>query len=383
MTRAGLLALLLLWPGTAAAGPVDLMALGRQEFDDGEREFNLGHYPQALDHFETAYRLTARPPLLFNVGVALQRLWQQTRRIERLEQAIERFRSFLAAVPKGDPATEAPRRRVERELALAEAELARERVSRAQGEEALTLGEELLRRGQLDEARAQLERYQRGGPNERSGVARASLLRGSLAVALDDEIGATRAYLAALSLDRGAALPSDAPEAAQQAFAAAQEKIGSAPPCTVTHGAPGSLHAGAPVELAFARLSDPAQLIAGLVLHYRAGGGAFSKLPQQPVGRIALPVTFSSLLAPGTRVEYYAEVVDADGNLLQHVGTAALPYAVQVAVPPARSIARRGWFWGVMAGVAALAATGIALAVHYTEPPPPTRAQVTLGERFR
>src|SRR5690349_13864999 len=104
--RGAWLLLLVLSTGRAAAAPVDLLQLGRGEFDEGEREFNLGHYDRALDHFETAYRLTARPQLLYNLAVALRQMWQQTRRLELLEQVTDRLRAFLAATRKGDPAVE-------------------------------------------------------------------------------------------------------------------------------------------------------------------------------------------------------------------------------------------------------------------------------------
>jgi tetratricopeptide (TPR) repeat protein len=363
----------------AQAGP-DLLQLGKQEYEAGQKEFNLGHYEKALEHFETSYRLTARPALLFNLGYVHRRLFERTRKLEHAEQAIDRFRAFLGAT-KGvdDPQVAKQRERVEQELSATTDELARERAARARGEETLQLGEELLKQGNLQAARAQLERFEKAPANERAGVVRALLLRGGLAIAEGELGAATDAYAAALSLDRSAALPDGAPEAARNAFAEAQRRVGPSPPVGAAHTPPGSLKPGAPVELAFNLISDPAHVVAGLQLYYRAGAGAFSSLPLAPVGKLPLPRVFTSALLPGTRIEYYAHLVDRDGAILQHLGSPALPFSAQVERPPPPGVAKKGWFWGVMVGVAAVAATGVALGVVYSQPPPPMRVPLNLG----
>ncbi len=233
--------------------------------------------------------------------------------------------------------------------------------------------------GKLDDARAQLERFDKTPGNERPGVARALVLRGGIAIAGGELAAGGEAYARALSLDHSAALLEGAPDAARAAFADAQKRVGQSPPVSATHAPPGSLKPGAPVELGFALISDPAHVVAGIQLFYRAGAGAFSTLPLQPVGKVALPRAFTAALLPGTRIDYFANVVDGNGAILQHLGSVPLPFSVQVEQLRPPSVAKKGWFWGVMVGVAAVAATGIALGIVYSQPAPPTNVPINLG----
>jgi tetratricopeptide (TPR) repeat protein len=384
MKRLCLLLALLVPVLARAQATVDLTQLGKQEFEAGQKEFNLGHFEKALEHFESSYRLTNRPALLFNLGYVLKQLFERTRKIEYAEKAIDRFGAYLKETRGADdPQSVKQRERVEHELAAVTDELAKERAARAQGEETLQLGEELLAKGKIAEARAQLERFEKSPGNERSGVARSLVLRGGILIAEGDTPGAIEAYGRALSLDRSVAQPADAPEVAKNAFSEAQKRVGPVPPVGALHTPPGSVKPGAPLELSFTLASDPMHVVAGLQLFYRAGSGAFSSLPLQPVGKVALPRVFTGALLPGVHIEYFANVVDANGAILQHLGSVALPYAVQVEMPRPPGIAKKGWFWGVMAGVAAVAATGIALGVYYSQPAPATRVPVNLGVTVR
>ena len=354
----------------AADAPApDLVALGRQEFDIAQREFNLGRYEAALEHFEAAYRLSARPGLLYNIGYTYRQLFQRTRKLELLELSIERFRSYLAAVQETDAASKAGRERTQSELKLAETELANEQAARARGEETLAVGEAFLGKGRLDEAETQRERFLSATDNERTGVARAWILEGSIAVARGKREHAIEAFASAISLDRSRQLPPGSSDAAKSAFAAAQEQLGGTPPVGVLHTPPGALKVGKPIELSFTVGSDPQHLVSSLLLFYRAGDGAFSALPAQSVGKVTLPMTFSSALSPGTRVDYYGLVVDARSSVIEHMGSPVLPFSTVVERPRGPSLAKRPWFWAVLGVSAAVVATGIGLAVHYTQPP--------------
>jgi hypothetical protein len=88
---------------------------------------------------------------------------------------------------------------------------------------------------------------------------------------------------------------------------------------------------------------------------------------------VPLPRSFSTGLQPGATIEYYADVVDADGAVLQHLGSVALPFSAQVERPAGASLVRRWWFWTATAAVVAAAATGIGLGTYYSQP------QVTRG----
>ena len=366
---------LLVLSAAPAFAQQDLMALGRQEYETAKKEYNLGHFDKALEHFEASYRLTAAPELLYNLALVNRDLFQRTRKLEYLEDAISRFHTYL----DNKKSTQDPKRRatIEGELKSAEDELAHERASRAKGEEALAVGEDFLKQGRIDDANAQLEQYLRNPRNERAGVTRAWLLRAGIALAKKDQAGATDAYAHALTLDHSITPPTEAK--ANLAFMKAGEQLGESQPLSVEHTPPASIKAGQPVELVFTPKWDLMHQVTSLRIGYRlAGGKAFSMFTAQP-GRVALPRPFTLAIPPGARVEYYAEGLDAHEAVLEHVGTDTAPFAIQVQEKTKPSVAKKWWFWTAMVGVAAAAATGVALGVTLTQPPPPTNVPIHIS----
>src|SRR5262245_47778670 len=89
------LVLVLLAPEARPPPAPDLPPVARQEFDLAEKELNLGHLEKSLEHFETCYRLTAKPAILYNLGYVNRQLFERSRKMAYLEQAIERFKGFL------------------------------------------------------------------------------------------------------------------------------------------------------------------------------------------------------------------------------------------------------------------------------------------------
>lgn len=64
-------------------------------FAAGEQAFASGSYERALDYFEQAYALSARPGLLYNIAITADRMRRDAR-------ALEAFRAYLAAEPDTD-----------------------------------------------------------------------------------------------------------------------------------------------------------------------------------------------------------------------------------------------------------------------------------------
>ncbi len=64
----------------------------RSAFEQGRLAFERGDYESALARFERAFGLSGRPELLFNIGIAQERLQQD-------EQAIDSFERYLARLP--------------------------------------------------------------------------------------------------------------------------------------------------------------------------------------------------------------------------------------------------------------------------------------------
>jgi tetratricopeptide (TPR) repeat protein len=98
---AGLLALLSISPSIALAqGELDqidqdnLLGENEQEaarkaFKDGRVAFDAGRFTEALERFEHAYSLSGRSELLFNIGIAADRIREDERALEAFEQYLE------------------------------------------------------------------------------------------------------------------------------------------------------------------------------------------------------------------------------------------------------------------------------------------------------
>lgn len=88
------------WSSAAAAQPsgrdaapdpqADLEA--RARFEAGRAAMNAGRVEDALEDFRRAYELSRRPQLLFNMGIAADRL-------RRDEEALAAFEAYLAEMP--------------------------------------------------------------------------------------------------------------------------------------------------------------------------------------------------------------------------------------------------------------------------------------------
>jgi tetratricopeptide (TPR) repeat protein len=76
-------------PVTGAAAPD---SAARQAFEEGRRAYNLGQFQEAVVAFETSYRLSGDPLLLFNVG-------QSHRQAGQLELALNAYRAYLRELP--------------------------------------------------------------------------------------------------------------------------------------------------------------------------------------------------------------------------------------------------------------------------------------------
>jgi hypothetical protein len=77
--------------------------------------------------------------------------------------------------------------------------------------------------------------------------------------------------------------------------------------------------------------------------------------------------------------EYYAAMLDDGGASIAKLGSLGQPIAVDVA-GRSKPVYRRGWFWGVIGGVAvvgAVVATGVALGTR-SSVSPTTPATVTI-----
>lgn len=61
----------------------------RGAFKQGQRAFDAGRFEEALERFEQAYALSARPELLFDVGLAADRLREDARALAAFERYLD------------------------------------------------------------------------------------------------------------------------------------------------------------------------------------------------------------------------------------------------------------------------------------------------------
>jgi tetratricopeptide (TPR) repeat protein len=85
--------LILVQVGNAAAGPADDDREAREHFALGSTQFDVGEFATAAEEFKKAYRASAAPSLLFNLGQA-QRLNGD------YEPALFSYHSYLRLFPK-------------------------------------------------------------------------------------------------------------------------------------------------------------------------------------------------------------------------------------------------------------------------------------------
>lgn len=87
-------------------------------FEEAEAHYNIGEYEVALEGYKEAYLLSKKPALLFNMG-------QCYRKLERYEEALTTYRSYLREVPNSPI-----REEVEQHIAEAEGKLAEKSYAR-------------------------------------------------------------------------------------------------------------------------------------------------------------------------------------------------------------------------------------------------------------
>lgn len=109
------IALVAIAPSSGAAQNETRDAEARNLFEAGRLAMNDGRFEDALGYFERAYELSGRPELLYNVAAMAERLGDDVRTVEALED-------YLEGVPDAQD-----RRAVERRI-----ELLRQRVHEAE-----------------------------------------------------------------------------------------------------------------------------------------------------------------------------------------------------------------------------------------------------------
>ncbi len=116
----------------ASAQPIADDAAAREYFNAGRAAFDQADYESALTYFRHAYRTSGREALLYNIGIAADRLQRDKEALEAFEQYLDRaekppreaeVRTRIEALKKSIAEKEATER------ALTEAKLRYQRVA--------------------------------------------------------------------------------------------------------------------------------------------------------------------------------------------------------------------------------------------------------------
>src|SRR4051812_39281011 len=342
----------------AATPPVDAAAARRDEakaaFGRGNTAYNLGKYADAIAEFERAYALSRLPEILFNLGQCYRKQWEAEQRSELGRRALHYYEAVLREAPTAKVRPDAEQFVTELTPAVAAAE-ARERqgkIAGARGGEALQLAQTMFTGGQLNDAAGVLDRLLREPENGRELLAEGYLLRGRVAAALGDLLGAEVQFRRAIELRPAIEI---ADPKAQEAAALDAARKTSGGGLRLVQTPPGEATANQPAHVDVKVEGDSEKMVATLELGYRTGDtGAFLTARATPPAKLAVP---APALAPGARVDYYVRALDEHGGVLAESGTPTLPFRLQVAIPiemrrePQRWY-QKWWFWTAGGAVA-------------------------------
>jgi hypothetical protein len=109
-----------------------------------------------------------------------------------------------------------------------------------------------------------------------------------------------------------------------------------------------------------------------MTLYYRAlGANAFSRTSVDGAPDGSFSATIPGLEVRAPALDYHVVLLDEGGASVAAAGSIGRPLSVAVTRPP-RPVYKRGWFWGVLGGVAVAAgavATGLVVGLRTNTAP--------------
>ncbi len=358
-------------------------AQAKARYSEGETALRLGHYQDAIEAFEDAYRLSQRVEILFNIGLAYRRAYGVVDKPEYLRRALEIYRTFerLARSPEERRAAAQVISEIEPQVRAIDD---RERMARLQSQGApgpLQAAIRLDAEGKAADAVRTLDALLRKGHNGPDMVADIYRLEAEMAA----DAGpwgpkfSTGAFERLLSVNPEYRLPANASARERQSFAAARAFSAGRPALAISHVVPPPAAPNQPLPLSVAVENDALGMMRTLVVGYRqAGRRSFSTVSRAGEGELLIPGIDLPAEEKSYRVEYYVEGLDRYGNVLSSIGSERAPLSFPVMskeeVAEAESARRpwygRPWTWvGIGLGVAAVAGTVAAVAMSQRGPP--------------
>jgi tetratricopeptide (TPR) repeat protein len=337
----------------------------RRRFGLAEKAMALGKFQEAVDGYEAALELSARPGILFNLAQAQRRQYGVDGKLERLSKAESHLLAYRQK-GKGEVAPELIEQ-ILGEIRTAKAEYHRRREAEARAAEPPAMREARARyeRGDAAGALESLAQAEQHPENARVVLTHIYRLRGQAAVMAGREADAVEAFKRTLALepaDDGTGLRPESLPAFQKAVAFWKGQ----PPLKLEHLPPGKVPPGKPVLMAMRVAADPLAMVARVELRYRrAGDQRWSVTTPDGEDHVArLPAFPLPIAGKDYRVEYVIVAKDRYGAILDNLGTSSAPLAFVVSesaiVRPLRWY-KRWWVWAIAGTVAAGIATAVTL----------------------
>ncbi len=360
-----LVALLCVSASALAEDPNEAQAKAR--FTEGETALRLGHYLDAIEAFEDAYRLSNKVEILYNIGLAYRRAYGVENRPEYLRRALDIYRTFYKLA--GSPAERRAAQEVIEELApQIRAIDDQERLARlrAQGAGPLGVAIRLYSEGQAAPALQALEALLHRGRNPPSLVADIYRLEGEMANDAGNSPLADEAFRKLLSLDPEFQLPANATPAARASLERARHLAAKQPAVAVSHVVPPPASPDQPLSLSVGVDNDPTGLVSRVTVWYRHHGARkFSSVSRAGGGDLTIPGLDLPGGDQGYRVEYFVTALDRWGNVISSIGSVQAPLSfpvlsteeVQRIADAQRPWYKRPWPW-ILMGVGAVAVGG-------------------------
>ncbi len=355
-------------------------AKARGRYSDGEAALRLGHYLDAVQAFEDAYRLSNKVEILYNIGLAYRRAYSVDGRPEYLRRAMDIYRTFsqLATSPVEKRAADQAIDQLGAQLRQIDEQ---ERLARlrAQANGPLANAVRLYSEGRAPEAERALTGLLHRGRNPPSMVVDIYRLLGQIFADTADGAAAVDAFRKLLALDPDFTLAPTAQPLAKRALARAQAQAEGRGALGMTHLPPPAATPDQPLGLSLAIDNDPLDMVARVTVWYRRQGQRrFSSVTVAKGGDLSIPGLDIPASDDEYRVEYFIDAFDRWGNVLTSIGSTQAPLSfpvltnaeVEQRAEAARAWYTRPWPWvGIAAGVAVVAGAAAYAYMKYSTPP--------------
>lgn len=358
-------------------------AEAKAAFLKGQDAFKLGHYPEAIQSFEDAYRLSHKSEILFNIGLANRKAYGIENKPEYLRRALDIYKQFLR-LAQDDQERKAARQNIAEVTDELGALEERERITRLRTGSGPPLLQAALRldaEHKPSEALAQLETLLHRGSNPTTVLQDIYRLEGEIGYEAGQTAISLEAYKHLLALSPAFTLPPTSSQGARDTLEKARAFWAEHGNFSISPQVPPPAVPDQPLAIPVTVEGDALSMVSRVTVKYRrAGDRRFSSVSRAGAGDVSIPAMALPSEENGFRMEYYLIFSDQNNNTLSTVGGDTAPLSFPVLSPDeAKRLNERStpwygswWFWTGAAVVAAGAVTTVVLLTAQPGPPSTT-----------